>query len=145
MKKWDSTKCEWDTRVPGHANWTISSLLSQFCPRIFPTFNFYTGGSHFSLPQRVENGIHPKVNETQGFQCQGHSNWTICFLLSLFCRNFFPTFNSYIGGHIFVGDALNGEIGLSLKDRIINFFLLFYDRTVLYAQDCPFIKSLTLY
>ena len=29
-----------------------------------------------------EKGIHTKVNETQGFQYLGHSNWTICSLFS---------------------------------------------------------------
>ena len=30
-----------------------------------------------------------------GFQCLGHSNWTICSLLSPFCSENFPTFHSY--------------------------------------------------
>ena len=34
---------------------------------------------------------------------------------------------------IIIGEALNGDIGLSLKDRKICFFLLFYDRTVLFG------------
>ena len=31
---------------------------------------------------RMRKGIHSKVNETQGFQYLGHSNWTICSLLN---------------------------------------------------------------
>ena len=37
---------------------------------------------------------HPKVNETQGFLTLGHSNWTICSLLSWFCPKFCPPFYS---------------------------------------------------
>ena len=32
-----------------------------------------------------------------------------------------------------LGESLNGDIGLSLKDRNICFLLLFYDRTVLFG------------
>ena len=40
-------------------------------------------------------GIHPtsKLNETRGFQCLGHSNWTICSPLSPFCPRKFSTFS----------------------------------------------------
>ena len=34
---------------------------------------------------------------TQGFQCLGHSKWTICSLLSKFCPENFPTLNFYTG------------------------------------------------
>ena len=30
-------------------------------------------------------GNSAKLDEIQGFQCLGQSNWTICSLLSLFC------------------------------------------------------------
>ena len=40
------------------------------------------------------------MNETDGFQCLGHSNWTICSPLSPFCSEIFPTFSlSYWGAH----------------------------------------------
>ena len=50
----------------------------------------------------------PKVNETEGFQCLGHSNWTICNPQSHFCFQIFTTFslsyseaNSFLhSGHI---------------------------------------------
>ena len=40
-------------------------------------------------------GILPtsKQNETGGFQCLGHSNWTICSPLSPFCAKRFSTFS----------------------------------------------------
>ena len=57
----------------GHSNWTICSLLSRFCSKIFPLFRSLYWGSLFLLPQREENwklekGIHPKVNGTQANQ-----------------------------------------------------------------------------
>ena len=33
-----------------------------------------------------------KVNETKGFQYLGHSNWTVCHLISWFCPKTFPPF-----------------------------------------------------
>ena len=42
----------------------------------------------------------PKLDETEGVQCLGHSNWTICSPLSHFCLDEFPTFSlSYWGAH----------------------------------------------
>ena len=38
-----------------------------------------------------------KMELTQGFQCLGHSKWTICSLLSQFCLENFPTLNFYTG------------------------------------------------
>ena len=39
----------------------------------------------------MEKGIHTtsKLNETEGFQYLGHSNWTICSPLSHFCSDIF--------------------------------------------------------
>ena len=40
------------------------------------------------------------MDETEGFQCLGHSNWTICRPLSPFCSEIFSTFSlSYWGAH----------------------------------------------
>ena len=38
-------------------------------------------------------GNPPTIDETEGFQCLGHSSWTICSPLSLFCSENFPTFS----------------------------------------------------
>ena len=40
-------------------------------------------------------GIHPtsKLDETEIFQCLGHSDWTICSPISHFCSKKFPTFS----------------------------------------------------
>ena len=34
-----------------------------------------------------------KLNEREGFQCLGHSNWTICMPLNHFCRGEIPSFS----------------------------------------------------
>ena len=41
------------------------------------------------------SGIHPtpKLDETEGFQCLGHSNWAICSPLNPFCSDIFSTFS----------------------------------------------------
>ena len=42
------------------------------------------------------------MEETEGLQCLGHSNWAICILLSHFCSDKFSTFAlSYWGAHSF--------------------------------------------
>ena len=41
-------------------------------------------------------GNPPSIDETEGFQCLGHSNWTICSPLSLFCSENFQLFHLYI-------------------------------------------------
>ena len=82
--------------------------LQPFKPILFWNFpNFFTFilESQFLLPQRANNGkrrVHPtpEKNETGGFGCLGHSNWTICSPLSLFCFSNFPTFSlSYWGAN----------------------------------------------
>ena len=77
-----------------HSNWTICNLLSQFCSGIFPCVSPLYWGAHFILPQRAyfrgwENSPTAKFGKTEGFQCLGHSNWTICSLLSPFCSGIF--------------------------------------------------------
>ena len=71
--------------------------LATFIANIFLLFHLHTGGPFLITPedQYWENGIVPisKLNETEGFQCLGHSNRTICSPLSLFCSQNFPTFS----------------------------------------------------
>ena len=80
----------------GHPYWTICSPLSQFCSEIFPSSNFHIGP--FLLPQRAnfgswENFPFTNMGETEGIECLGHSNWTICSPLSPFCSEIFSTFS----------------------------------------------------
>ena len=88
----------------GHPNWTICSLLSWFCFYFFNTFlPFILEGPIPYYPRERRKGCssvrqwgkgnHPKVNETQEFLYLGHSNWTICSLLSWFCTKKFPHFS----------------------------------------------------
>ena len=44
----------------------------------------------------------PKLIEIVGFQCLGHSNWTICITLSPFCSENFPTFHLHYGEPILI-------------------------------------------
>ena len=39
------------------------------------------------------------MDEIEGFQCMGHSNWTFCSRLSWFCSQMFPTFYFHTGSH----------------------------------------------
>ena len=49
------------------------------------------------LRQKTRKGNSPKLDEKQGFECLGHSNWAICRLVSWFCPQFFPPF--YTASH----------------------------------------------
>ena len=44
-RKWNSPSLDETQgfKCLGRSNWTICSLLSQFCSEIFPTFDFHTG------------------------------------------------------------------------------------------------------
>ena len=70
------------------------SQLHWFCPEIFPFFPFFLcilGLPFLIIPEswKWEKGIHPKGDETQGFQYLGNSNWIINNLLSWFCPEIF--------------------------------------------------------
>ena len=88
----------WGVWVPG-----VFKLghLQQAEPLLFWNvsnfFTFILGRPILFTPegQEWEKGIHPtlKLNETEGCQCLGHSNWTICIPLSHFCSENFPTFS----------------------------------------------------
>ena len=79
--------------------------------QIFHCLDLNTGAPILITPERgrkeaaeAGNGErgnhHPKVNGTQGFLSLGHSNWTICRLLSWFCSNNFPlSWPLYWGSH----------------------------------------------
>ena len=72
----------------------FEACKTNFIPQVFQLFHLYTG-SKFLLPQRVEDWKwnSPNLSETEGFQCLGRSNWTICSPLSQFCPPNFPTFS----------------------------------------------------
>ena len=96
-------RIEWDRGA-----WVLGAFkldhLHSFKPilvsDIFQLFHFHTGEPILITPER--KGINPTSNldETEGFGCLGHSNWTICSPLSPFCFGNFPTFSlSYWGAN----------------------------------------------
>ena len=80
----------------------FATCWAHFVPKNFHLFDFHTGSPIIYYPRdrkrgssrgwKWEKGIHPKLNETQGFLYLRHSNWTICSLLSWFCSKEFPSF-----------------------------------------------------
>ena len=98
--------------------------LQPFKPIWFWNFScFFTFilGSQFLLPQRANNGKREilatsNLDETEGFQCLGHSNWTTCSPLSQFCSEIFPLFSlSYWGPILFTPDNGKWEKGFTQK------------------------------
>ena len=100
------TQTGWNTgvSVPGAfkldpllpINMILSHKISIFwtCLMMSPIINPIC---QFLIPQRkgrqkMRKGNSPKLDETQGFQCLGHSNWTICCLLSWFCPQIVSSF-----------------------------------------------------
>ena len=92
MGKRDSPKSELDTGVPVPGTFKLDHLqpfkliLLQKLST-FPTFILGAPISYYprerkQLGLEMGKGIQSKVNETQGFQHLGHSNWTICSLSS---------------------------------------------------------------
>ena len=102
---WDSTKNGWNTgiSVPGALKLDHLQPVKLFLSKNISYFLIFKLGLLFLItPERGkwEKGIQPKIAETQGFECLGQSNWTICSLLSWICSEIFPTFSlSYWGAH----------------------------------------------
>ena len=81
---------DWGVSVPWAFqldNW--QSYLSQLYSEKFSSFSplYWEANSYYPRGLKMGKGIHPtsKLNETRGFQCLGHWNWTICNPLSSFC------------------------------------------------------------
>ena len=79
----------------------FAALCTSHFLRIFQLFHFYTGRPILITPegQYWEKGnlLTSKVDETEGFQCLWHSNWTICILLNIFCSEIFQLFHLHTG------------------------------------------------
>ena len=62
----------------------------------FQTFSllYWEANSYYPRGLIMEKGILPtsEMDDTHEFDCLGHSNWTICSLLSQFCSLNFSTF-----------------------------------------------------
>ena len=115
----------------GHSNFKLDHL-QPFKPLLFWKFsNSFTCilGSPFLLPQRAnyeKREILPTSNmdETEGFQCLGLSNWTICSPLSPFCSEIFPTFsisywgaNSYYPRGLIMGKGKFFQLPIWMRQR----------------------------
>ena len=88
----------------GQSHRTICTLLSRFCYPNFQTFSLLWANSYYPREGEAENG---KIDFSQpecgtGFLCIGHSNWTICTLLSQFCYPHFQTFSLLYWGPIHI-------------------------------------------
>ena len=122
-----SHKSEWDRGFPVLGAFKPDHL-HPFKPLLFNKFsNFITFilGGQVLLPQRANNGERgdlptPKLNEKEGFQCLGQSNWTICIRLNPFWIGNFLSFslsyweaNSYYprGPIMGKGNSSNPKIG----------------------------------
>ena len=96
MGKWNSpnlSKTE-GFECLGHSIWTICSLLSQFCSPNFPTFSLSYWRANSYYPRlKMGKWNYPNLSETEGFECLGHSIWTICSLFSQICSPKFTTFS----------------------------------------------------
>ena len=87
----------------GHSNGTICSLLSPICSENFTTFPLSYWGAHSYYPRGpiMGNGNLPtsELDETGGFQCLGHSKWTMCGPLYFHIHKYhtiFPSYNSHM-------------------------------------------------
>ena len=69
---------------------------AHFVPKDFHLFHLHTGRPILITPegQLWEKGVlpTPKLDETEGFGCLGHSNWTICSPLHLSHSEIIPSF-----------------------------------------------------
>ena len=112
----------------GHSNWTIFSLLNQFCfkkiPTSYPASNnkpfLYTVQRRRKEGAGAENGKgnFPKVNDTKRCMTLGHLNWTIYSLLSRFCHKKLPPFCPASHNNPILYTAEKGrEEGAGAEDR----------------------------
>ena len=106
-------------------------------PKDFHLFHLHTGRPILITPegQLWEKGVlpTPKLDETEGFGCLGHSNWTICSPLHLSHSQIIPSFSpSYWGAHSYYprgpiirkGNSPNSKIGLDRGDWVPGAFKL---------------------
>ena len=92
-------KTEWDRGVLVLGTFKLDHLhpFKLFLFWKFSNFFTFILGGQFLLPQRAnlekrEITQLQKLDETEGFQCLGHSNWTICSPLRSLSSEIFPTF-----------------------------------------------------
>ena len=106
-QKWEFFQLQNRMRQGFFSAWGIQTRpfaahYATFVSKKFHLFHFHTGRPIPITPEgqywEKGNFSTPKLDETEGFQCLGHSNWTICSPLSHFCSNIFSLFQpSYWG------------------------------------------------
>ena len=101
-QKWEFFQLQNRMRQGIFSAWGIqtrpfSALCTSHILKLYHLFHLHTGRPILITPegQKRGKGNHPtpKLDETEGFQCLGHSNWTICSPLSHFCPEKFPSFS----------------------------------------------------
>ena len=98
-EKRELTRNGWETGVSVPGAFKLDHL-EPVKPILFPKFNnfftFILERPILITPERgwlkMRKWNSSEMDETQGFQYLGHSNWTICSLLSQFC---FPNFTTF--------------------------------------------------
>ena len=116
MGKWNSPNlsARVGSQCLGHSNWTIYSLLSQFCLEIFPIISLSYWGPILITPESggLKMGIwnSPNLSVRVGSLCPRHSNWTICSLLSQFFGNFSNYFTFILGGQFLLHQRVEDSI-----------------------------------
>ena len=77
------------------SNWTICNLLKSFCyEKMLPfLFSYWEAISYYPRGLIMGKGkfASPEMEGTEGIECLGHSNWTICSPLSQFHSEHFQT------------------------------------------------------
>ena len=98
----------------GFSTWGIqtgpfAALWANFVPQIFQLLYW---GSILIAPERgwlkVGKWNSSNLRAREEFLCLGHSNWTICNLLSQFCSINFPTFSLLYWGPILITPESGG-------------------------------------
>ena len=110
-QKWEFFQLQNRMRQGVFSAWDIqtgpfAALCTYHILKLYHLFHLHTGEPILITPegQLSEKGVlsTPKLDETEGFQCLGHSNWTICSLLSPFCSEIFQTFSLSFWGPILI-------------------------------------------
>ena len=98
--------CSWGIQTGPFAGYQAT-----FVSQLLQLFHFHTGRPILITPegQYWERGNFstPKLDETEGFQCLGRSNWTICSPLRPSCPEIIPTFHLHTGEPILI--TLEGQ------------------------------------
>ena len=88
-------------RQRGFGAWDIQTgpfpaLCTSHILKSYQLFHLHTGRPMLITPEGQHAGKSifptPEMDMTEGFQCKGHSSWTICSLLSQF---YFPNFTTF--------------------------------------------------